>query len=345
MKAVYIQEHGGPEVLTYGKMPEPSTGQQEVKVKVQAVSLNRLDVYTRAGIRGTRRSFPPPLILGGDTAGDIVEVGRDVVDRKIGERVVVNPHITCGQCAHCLDGRDELCANMVMLGSTVDGSYAEYVTIPSINAHPVADHVSYEQAASMPTVFLPVWSILVRRANTKSSDTVLVLSASAGVGTAAIQVAKRVIGCRVIATTSTDEKAARVSELGADAVINYRTEDLPQRISELTDGEGVDVVVDHVGADFFPPAFASLKPGGRYGICGVTTGYKTEVHLGQMFTKHLSVFGVFMGARADMVELVGLLNQRKIQPSVDRVFPLEQAAQAHQAMDALDFVGKLVLIP
>jgi NADPH:quinone reductase-like Zn-dependent oxidoreductase len=345
MKAVYIESHGGPEVLTYGDRPEPAIRAGEVKVRVRAAALNRLDTYSRAGGRGLRRAFPPPLILGGDCAGDVVEVGDAAAGLKPGDRVVINPRITCGGCSACLSGRDDLCPHSRFMGTAMDGSYAEYVAVPAVNVHPIADHVSYEEAAAVPTTFLPMWNMLIRRARLQPWETVLVLSASAGVGTAAIQVAKNVIGARVIATTSTPEKAARALELGADAVINYTEEDITERAKALTDGLGVDVVVDHVGAEFFAKAYDALRPGGRYGICGVTTGYRAELHLGNLFTRQLEVFGVFMGSKEDMREIVAMLNRGAIHPVIDRVFPLSQAADAHRLMEERSFFGKLVLTP
>ena len=345
MKAVYIEAHGGPEVLTYGDRPDPVIGAQEVIVRVRASALNRLDIYTRAGVRGMRREFPPPLVLGGDSAGEIVEIGSRVQGLSVSDRVVVNPRMTCGRCGTCLAGEDEYCAGSKMLGSAMDGSYAEYVKVPSDNVHQIGTHISYEEAAAVPTVYLPVWNMLIRRAKLQPWETVLVLSASAGVGTAAIQVAKDVIGARVIATTSTAEKAAKAKELGADWVIIYTQEEIAQRVRELTGGEGVDVVVDHVGAEFFQEAFSTLKPGGRYGNCGVTTGYRAELHLGLMFTRQLTVLGVFMGSKKDMGEIVEMLNQGKIRPSVHRVFPLDRAADAHRMMEERSFFGKLVLKP
>ena len=167
------------------------------------------------------------------------------------------------------------------MGSTIDGSYAEAVVIPAANAHLIDDTVTYEQAAAMPTTFLPVWSILMRRTQLKPWETVLVLSASAGVGTAAIQVAKKIIGARVIATTSTPEKAAKALELGADAVINYNEEDITERVRDLTGGAGVGRGSGPRRPPiFFAKAFNALRPGGRYGICGATTGMRTELHLG-----------------------------------------------------------------
>ena len=345
MKAVYIEEHGGPEVLTYGERPEPVIEPHEVKVRVRASAMNRLDIFTRAGAMGMRREFPPPLILGGDSSGEIVEVGSEVQGLSLGQRVVVNPRITCGQCHLCLAGQDDLCASGRMLGSSVDGSYAEYIKVPSANVHTIADDVSYEAAAAVPTTFLPVWNMLVRRARLRPWETVLVLSASAGVGAAAIQVAKKVVGARVIATTSTVEKAARAMELGADEVINYNQEDIAQRVKELTGGEGVDLVVDHVGAEFFQAAYSSLKSGGKYGICGVTTGYRAELHMGLMFTRHLTVFGVYMGSKRDMSEIVAMVNQGKIRPAIHKVLPLERAADSHRMMEEREFFGKIVMTP
>ena len=343
MQAVYIEAHGGPEVLTAGERPEPETGPGAVKVRVRASALNRLDLYTREGGRGLQREFPPPLILGGDCAGEIVETGVGVSALKEGDRVVVNPRLSCQQCPACLAGQDDLCRRSRFLGSALDGSYAEFLAVPAANVHPISGAVSFEQAAAVPTTYLPVWNMLVRRLQLKPWQTVLVLSASAGVGTAAIQMAKDVIGARVIATTSTPEKAAKARELGADEVINYTDEDIRERVREITGGAGVDCVVDHVGADFFGPAFASLRSGGRYGICGATTGLRTELHLGLLFSQQKEVYGVYMGTKEDMREIVEMLDRGAVRPVVDRTFPLAEAAEAHRAMEATSFFGKLLL--
>ena len=343
MQAVYIESHGGPEVLTYGERPEPQVRSGEVKIRVKATALNRLDLYTRDGGRGLEREFPPPLILGGDCAGEITECGEGVAGLKPGDRVVVNPRLSCMQCAPCLAGQDDQCRRSRFLGSAIDGSYAEYISIPAANAHLLADSVSFEQAAAVPTTYLPVWNMLVRRLQLKPWQTVLVLSASAGVGTAAIQLAKDVIGARVIATTSSPEKAAKAKELGADSVINYKEEDIRERVREITEGAGVDCVVDHVGADFFSAAFSSLRTGGRYGICGATTGLRTELHLGQLFTQQKEIYGVYMGTKEDMREIVEMLNRGAVRPVIDRTFPLAEAAAAHRYMEETSFFGKLLL--
>ena len=343
MQAVYIEAHGGPDVLTFGERPEPEVGAGYVKVRVRATALNRLDLYTRAGDRGLERQFPPPLILGGDCAGEVAAAGAGVGGLKEGDRVVVNPRLSCQQCPVCYSGQDDLCRRSQFLGSALDGSYAEYVSVPAANVHGIADGVSYRQAAAVPTTYLPVWNMLARRLQLKPWQTVLVLSASAGVGTAAIQMAKDVIGARVIATTSSGEKAAKARELGADAVINYTEEDIRQRVREITDGAGVDCVVDHVGADFFGPAFASLRPGGRYGICGATTGLRAELHLGLLFSQQKEVYGVYMGTKEDMRQITEMLNRGAVRPVVDQAFPLPDAAAAHRAMESAGFFGKLLL--
>ena len=226
MKAVYLTEHGGTDTLQYGEMPEPNVGPNEAKIRVRACALNRLDIFIRMGIKGTRMAFDQPHILGGDVAGDVVETGSEVLNVKVGDRVVVNPRLTCNQCQYCIAGETELCTRPGRMGQTSQGGYAEYVVAPSVNAVVIPDSLPYEEAASLPTVFMPAWNMLVRRAKLQAWETVLVLSASSGVGTAAIQVAKNIIGARVIATTSSEKKVQMAKALGADEVINYAKEDI-----------------------------------------------------------------------------------------------------------------------
>ena len=343
MKAVYIEEHGGVEALTYGDLPEPEVGPNDVKVRVRATSINRLDLFTRAGVRGTRIPLDGPHILGGDTAGEIVEAGSEVAGVGIGDRVVVNPRLTCGICPQCATGADDLCARPGRIGSTAQGSYAEYVCVPAVNVVRLPDSVSYEQGASLPTVFLPSWSLLIRKAGLKPWETALILSASSGVGTAAIQVAKNVVGATVIATTSSPEKARMAVDLGADAAIDYTAEDVTDRVKELTGGRGADVVLDHVGLDAWPAAMAALAAGGRYGICGVTSGYRAELQMGLLFLKQQTVFGVFMGRRGELRHIVKMAERGTIRGVVHKTYPLSETARAHEEIEARSFFGKLVL--
>jgi NADPH:quinone reductase-like Zn-dependent oxidoreductase len=232
-----------------------------------------------------------------------------------------------------------------MLGQAANGGYAEYVKVPAVNAVLLPDSLSFEQAASLPTVFLPSWHMLLRRAALKPWETALVLSASSGVGTAAIQVAKKVIGANVITTTSTEEKALKARELGADEVVLYTEEDVADRVKALTDGRGVDVVVDHVGAEFWPAAYKALAPGGRYGICGVTSGYRAELQMGLLFLRNQTVFGVFMGRKEDLRQIVELAGKGVIRSVIHGTFPLRDAAEAHSVMESQSLFGKLILKP
>ena len=208
---------------------------------------------------------------------------------------------------------------------------------------PLPGAVGYEQAASLPTVFLPSWSLLVRKAGLRPWETALILSASSGVGTAAIQVAKNVVGATVIATTSSREKARMAVDLGADAVIDYTSEDVTAQVEELTGGRGADVVLDHVGSDAWPAATAALAPGGRYGICGVHVRLQAELQMGLLFLKQQTVFGVFMGRRGEAEAHRQDGRARRHQGVIHRTYPLSETARAHEEMEARSFFGKLVL--
>ncbi len=345
MKAVYIEAHGDVDVLQYGDRPDPTPGPNDVVVQVRASALNRLDIFTRQGQRGLAREFPPPLILGGDTAGEVVAAGAGVTTLSVGDRVVVNPRVACGVCQWCGSGRDDLCPRSRFLGTARDGSYAELVAVPEVNAYRLDESVSFASAAAVPTTYLPVWNMAVRRAALQPWETALVFSASAGVGAAAIQVFKNVVGATVIATTSTPEKAELARNLGADHVINYNDEDITQRVREITGGAGVDLLIDHVGADVWAHGFRALRPGGRYCICGATSGLRTELHLGLLFSRQIEIYGGYMGSREDMRQIAAVLNRGSVQPAIHQTYPLAQAAAAQQAMEATNFFGKLLLQP
>ena len=330
MKAAFIRNHGGPSVIQYGDMPEPKAGPGEVIIRVRASALNRLDLYTRAGLRGTK--IPPhelPRILGGDCAGEIVEAGLYADKFSVGQRVVVNP----------------LCRATPpqMIGTNRQGSNAEFVAVPVENLVPIPDSLSFEQAAALPTIYLPTWGIVVREGRLQANETALVLSSSSGVGTAAIQLIKGVIGATCIAATSTGDKIRKSKELGADYAVNYRVEDLAQRIKELTNGRGVDLVVDSTGAAFFEDAYASLARGGRYGICGVTAGFQAQIHLGQLFSKELRLFGTFMGSTDELQRIVDAAGKGQIGTSIHATVPLAETATAHHEMELSEHFGKFVI--
>ena len=332
MKAVFIREHGDPSVMEYGDMPDPAAGPGEVLIRVRAASLNRLDLYTRAGLRGmTVPDDRLPHILGGDSAGDVAALGEGVNGLIVGQRVVVNPLIASVPAPQ-------------MVGTHRPGAYAELLTVPAANAVPIPDGLSFEEAAALPTVFLPSWSIIVKEGGLKSDETAMVLSASSGVGSAAIQIIKGVVGATCIAVTSSPEKVKKALELGADHAINYKTEDLGPRVKEITGGKGIDLVADSSGAAFFEDAYALLARGGRFGTCGVTGGYQAQIHLGQLFSKQLRVFGVFMGDTDDLRAIVETAGNGQIKAVIHATYPLAEAAKAHEEMERSEHFGKFVLV-
>lgn len=340
MKASFIEQHGGPEVIQFGHQPEPITGPSQVKLRVRCAAVNRLDLYTRAGIRGQRKTFPPAHILGGDCSGQIVEIGKGVDNDRIDQRVLVNPLIDNWN-NHVIRSNNK--PRFQFIGSDLQGSYAEYLVVNEENVHVIDNNVSFEEAASIPTVFLPVWNMLYHKTKLQPWETVLVLSASSGVGSAAIQVAKKIIGATVITTTSDNFKATKAKDLGADHVINYNQNDILSEVKALTNGKGVDVVVDHVAGKFFKPALESLKPNGRYGNCGVTDGYEVSLQMGLIFTKQISIHGVFMGTNTDMDRIVTLLNRGKLKAIIEKSFPLKKAGTAHERLTKRKVFGKILL--
>ena len=342
MKAVYLTEQGPPEVLTYGDLPEPPIGADEVLVRVRATALNHLDVWARAGSRGTKREFKEPFILGCDIAGEVAEIGPQVTTVRVGDRVVLNPGITCGVCDSCVSGQDNMCKRYLMIGSAVNGGYADYAKAPQGNAYKIPATLSYEEAAAVPLTFLTAWHMLVGRAQLQAGEDVLIHAAGSGVGSAAIQVAK-LLGARVLTTASSDEKLEKAKGLGADEGINYSREDFAQRVKELTGGKGVEVVLDHIGADIWEKNFASLARSGRFVTCGITAGYNVQLHLGQLFTRHLQLLGSFMGTNQEFQTIMRLVHLGKLHGVIAQVLPLQEAARAHQLMEDRNVFGKLVL--
>ncbi len=342
MKAVYLTVQGGPEVLTYGDRPEPKVQPDEILIKVRATALNHLDVFTRAGQRGTKREFKDPFILGCDIAGEVADLGPEVKGFNKGDHVIVNPGITCGRCKYCVSARDNMCYSYTMIGAAVNGGYAQFAKAPQENVHKIINDIPWEEAAAIPLTFITAWHMLISLAQLKPGEDVLIQAAGSGVGSAALQISK-LVGARAIVTAGSDEKLAKAKKLGADETINYSTEDFGKRAKELTGGDGVDVVFDHIGTSVWDGNFAALKRGGRLVNCGVTSGHQAQLHIGQMFTKQVKLMGSFMGTKADMNELVRLVNQRKLHGVVSQVFDLKDAAAAHKAMEDRNVFGKLVL--
>jgi len=342
MKAVVFKQHGGPEVLEYAEAPDPTIKANEVLVEVKACALNHLDVWARAGLPGI--DIPLPHILGNDIAGVVREAGSLASWVRAGDEVMLQPGVSCGHCPECLAGRDNLCREYDILGYRRDGGYAELVTAPAVNVIPKPKGLGWEEAAALPLVTLTAWHMLVTRAKVEPGEDVLIHAAGSGVGSIGIQVAK-LRGARVIATAGSDDKLARAKDLGADEVVNYTSDAWPKEVKRLTDRKGVDVVFEHTGAATWPGSIASLKTNGRLVTCGATSGYAAQTDLRQVFYKHLTILGSFMGSKSELLAAMQFIENGTIRAVVDQTLPLSDARRAHELMEDRAQFGKLVLRP
>jgi len=340
MKAIIFSEHGGPEVLRYAEVREPEIRANEVLVRVRACALNHLDLWVRRGMPGIR--IPMPHIPGSDIAGEVARVGEKVSGVQPGERVLLSPGISCGHCVYCLRGDDNLCWQYTLFGYGVDGGYAEYVASKAVNVIPMPPNLGFKEAAAVPLVFLTAWHMLITRAQLKPDETVLVLGAGSGVGTAAIQIAKTA-GARVIATAGSELKLQKARELGADETFLHSIERWSREVKRLTDRRGVDVVFEHVGEATWHESLASLAPGGRLVTCGATTGYDGRIDLRYLFTRHISILGSYMGSKAELYPVLDLVKRGLVKPVIDTVMPLTKAPEAHERLEKREQFGKIVL--
>ena len=340
MKAARIHQHGGPDVLVVEDIPEPRIKGNQILVRVRACALNHLDLFVRGGIPGMK--FPMPHILGSDIAGEVVEVGELCERVKVGWRVLLSPGQSCRQCEHCMAGNDNFCRRFTMLGYAVDGGNAELLAVSEYSAIQIPAHLSFEAAAAAPLVFLTAWHMLMGRAKLQPGEDVLVLSASSGVGMAAIQIA-RMFQCRVIATAGNLEKAGKARELGADFVIDHYQQDISAEVKQITGKRGVDVVVEHVGIATWQKSLESLAPTGRLVTCGATTGYDARVDLRFLFSKQWSLLGSFMGNMGELHQVMKFVFRGQLKPIVDRTFPLQEIAAAHRYLENKEQFGKVVL--
>jgi NADPH:quinone reductase-like Zn-dependent oxidoreductase len=340
MKAIVFQQHGGPEVLKYTDVPEPAIRANEVLVRVKACALNHLDLWVRGGIPGV--PIPLPHIPGSDVAGEIAQIGPEISTVRVGQKVVLAPGVTCGKCAACIAGQDNRCRQFTNLGYMIDGGCAEFVRVPEVNCLPYPENLSWDEAASIPLVFQTAWHMLLARAELQPGEDVLILGAGSGVGSAAIQIAK-FFGARVLATAGSEEKLQKAKELGADHLINHKTQKIREEVRRITGKRGVDVVFEHVGTATWDDSLASLAPSGRLVTCGATTGYDAKIDLRFLFSRQLSLLGSYMGTKSELHSVMRLVATGRLKPIVDRIFPLAEAAAAHMYLESSFQFGKVVL--
>jgi len=339
MKAVIFSEHGGPEVLRYTDVPEPAIGARDVLIRVRACALNHLDLWIRRGLPG--RNVPLPHIPGSDISGEVAKIGEGVTNVRVGDRVLLAPGVSCGQCEQCIAGRDSFCKEYTLFGSTIPGGYAEFVRSPAVNVIPIPGNLTFDEAAAIPLVFLTAWHMLFTRAQLRPSEEVLVIAAGSGVGSAAIQLAKAT-GARVIATAGSEPKLAKAKALGADEVLLHAG-DFAREVKRLTGGRGVDVVFEHVGQATWEQSVFSLKPGGRLVTCGATTGFEGKINIGYLFARQLSILGSFMGHKSELYSALEIFKRGLLKPVIDCVMPLDRASDAHKRIENREQFGKVVL--
>lgn len=339
IRRIRLHEHGGPDVLRYETAPLAEPGPGQVRVRIEAIALNHLDLWVRRGIPGAK--FPLPLVVGSDGAGRVDALGAGVDGLTLGQRVCVLPGIGCGGCVACLGGRDNECPHYKILGESVDGTAAEAIVIPASNVMPAPENLDAAQAASFGLTFLTAWNMLVHKARVQPSQRVLIHAAASGVSAAAIQIARQ-MGALVAATASSPEKRALATRLGADAVLPSREAawfEQARKFAPL----GFDVVFDHVGTDTFAPSLRLLRKGGRYVFCGATSGFELETDFRVVFFKNLEILGSTMGRKADLHSIAALFASGRLVPNVDRVLAFEALPEAHRQLEQRRVLGKIVV--
>ncbi len=342
MRAVRFARTGGPEVLSLDDVPVPEPGPGEALVRVRAAGINHLDIWLRTG------ALPAPLpqIPGSDGAGEVAAVGPGVTEVREGDRCLIAPMRFCGRCAACLSGAQQLCDQFTIFGTDTPGTCAEYTVAPVRSLLPLADNLSFTDAAATPVAGLTAWHTLVTRARLAPGETALIHSAGSGLGSFAVQIA-RLCGARVLATVGDAGKVAKAEALGAEVIVRPDPPDLAAQLAaevrSRTGGRGADVVLDHVGTDLFAANLASLARGGRLVVCGTTTGGDVAFNLRTLFGPQQSILGARLGSLGELVRLMDLVAAGTIRPVVDTVFPLAEAAAAHARMEGRSVFGKLVL--
>ncbi|MEN8172952.1 MAG: zinc-binding dehydrogenase [Chloroflexota bacterium] len=340
MKAAVFFEHGGPDNIQITDVPKPQIDSRQALVNVKACGLNYFDLQVLHGWTTLNGDFP--FWGGGDISGVVAEVGDDIASFKLGDRVIIFPGLFCGRCEYCIAGEESLCVNYGIVGDTIPGGCAEFIAVNESNLMHLPEDMSFEEAAAVPLVFQTAWRALVTQAQIRAGEDVLILGASGGVATAAIQIAK-LAGARVFAVTSTHQKVQQAQALGADICLNRIDDDYWATIMEHTNHRGVDIVLESVGAATWENSLKSLAKGGRLVTIGRTTGNIGKTDIGLVFWHQLHIIGSTMANRKEFSEVMQLVFQHKLRPVIDTVFPLEQAHLAYQRLDEGEQFGKVII--
>ena len=340
MKAAYLEGHGGNAVVRVGERPLPARGPGQVRLRLHAATLNRVDLYMRDSGAGITHRLPQ--IMGVDGAGVIDEVDADETQLEVGQRALLHPGVACGRCEFCLRGDDVLCARMQILGEQRDGTFAQYVSVPARNVVPLPDGWSFAEGAALGVNHLTAWRMLVTQAQIEPWETVLIFGIGGGVSLAGLQLAKA-LGARAIVTSRHAGKLERARALGADHAIDSSREDVAKAALAATGGRGVDVVFENVGEAAWPAALKSLVRGGRLVTCGATSGDQPGADLRRLFIRQLKVLGSTMGTVAELHDLLAFCQRHDIRPVIEQSFALDDVHAALNRLESGEQFGKITL--
>jgi NADPH:quinone reductase-like Zn-dependent oxidoreductase len=335
-----LDRHGGPEVLERREIEIPEPGPREARVRVHAVAMNHMDLWVRRGGPAFKLNYPHRL--GCDIAGVVEALGPGARGANVGDRVMLQPGLSCGVCKACLGGRDNLCRSYKILGENAQGGYARHINVPDSNLVPIGASMSFTDAAALPLCTLTAYQMVVRKGGVRNGQTALIHAAGSGVSSMAIPLCK-LLGARVIATTSSPDKEARAREIGADEVIVTSTQDYVTEVRRIAGRAGPDVILDHVGGELLEKAVSVAAWGGRVVTCGATAGFTAKIDLRQIFFRQVELLGSTMGSKADLLEVLPMLVSGRLRATIDRVVPLWEAREAHEALENRKAFGKIVL--
>lgn len=339
-EAAVIREHGSFDKILFEQREVSHPKDSQCLIQVKACGLNHLDTWVRRGVPGHR--FPLPLVPGSDFSGIVVETGPAVKHFKAGDRVLINPSVTCGWCANCQAGKDHLCEKWGLLGETTDGGCQELVLVPESNLYVISPNLSFEQAACIPIAYVTAWEMLLRKAQVRHGETILIHAAGSGVSVACIQIAK-MLGLQVIATSTSDEKLQQARGIGAHKLINSAKDNFREAVRNLTGKSGVDVVVDHVGEATFNESIRCLKKGGRLVSCGATAGASLAFDWKQIFFKNIALLGSTYGPKSVFNEVLNHFETKQLAPVIDSHEDFRNLSHAHQRLESRKVFGKVVI--
>jgi NADPH:quinone reductase-like Zn-dependent oxidoreductase len=344
MKAVVIKKHGGLDALEYEDVADPTPGPNEVVMRVFAAGLNHVDIDVRNGISGVESIQSLPHVPGVDCTGVVESVGSNVTLWKVGDRVTPHFILTCGKCANCRAGKENICTDSKILGLTHWGGYAEKIVVGENHLVRIPDSVSFDDAAAGMNPLATAWEAIIITAKLTAGETIMITGAGGGVGSHAVQVAA-LAGARVIASVGAADKMDKIRALGADEVINYKAESLVDGVLRVTDGRGVDVVFDGIGGQILKDSIKSLAPGGRVASIGAHGGEIVDIDMIEFFRKHITMHGCGRSSREIFALVLDLIGRGKLKPVLHKAYPLEQAAEAMKVMESRNFFGRIILNP